>query len=209
MFDLWIGTVSGLETSRSLGRCSRSKNATRQDANSTTRSCWTSPDTNPGWNSRTRISRRRWSRPEPLAIWSAKAPHSSVKLTWWHPRRLRCSFSVKREQARNWSPTKPAAGAGSRELEDQRNRRRGGTLGGETNHTAFKNGQVGPQETRTLRFSILNEDETTAGMAPSPQQEVIVLGGLHQLRRLSRVPDFLAINGLNNVPGPDTCLRGR
>ena len=36
---------------------------------------------------------------------------SSARLTWWPPRKLRCSFWVRPERARNWSPTKSTAAA--------------------------------------------------------------------------------------------------
>ena len=49
----------------------------------------------------------------------------------------------------------------------------------------------------------------TAAVAPDPQQRAFVLGILRQARRLPSVADFLAIDGLNNITGPETCLRGR
>jgi len=54
---------------------------------------------------------------------------------------------------------------------------------------------------------ILDEDEMTAGIAPDPQQDVVVFAGLGQLRRLRSAADFLLIDSLNNVPGAETCLR--
>src|SRR5208337_4983197 len=58
-------------------------------------------------------------------------------------------------------------------------------------------------------LEILYEDEMTAAVAPDPQKRTLVLGILRQSRRLPSVPDFLAIDRLNNIPGPETCLRGR
>ena len=57
------------------------------------------------------------------------------------------------------------------------------------------------------RLSVLYEDEMTAGVAPDPQQDVFIFGGLRELRRLRGAADFLLIDGLNNIPGPETCLR--
>jgi hypothetical protein len=55
---------------------------------------------------------------------------------------------------------------------------------------------------------ILYEDEVVARIAPDPQQDPFVLGVLRQSRRVRSVPDFLLIDGLNNIPGPETCLCG-
>jgi hypothetical protein len=53
------------------------------------------------------------------------------------------------------------------------------------------------------------EDEVVARIAPDPQQDPFVLGVLHQLRHVPSVPDFLVIDRLNNITGPETCLCGR
>ena len=47
----------------------------------------------------------------------------------------------------------------------------------------------------------------TAAIAPDPQQRAPILGGLRQSQRFRSVTDFLAIDGQNNVLGPEPCLR--
>ena len=47
----------------------------------------------------------------------------------------------------------------------------------------------------------------TAAGAPDPQQRAFPLGILRQSRHVPSVRDFLAIDRLNNIPGPETRLR--
>src|SRR6185369_1949670 len=58
-------------------------------------------------------------------------------------------------------------------------------------------------------LSVLYEEEMAAAAAPDPQHRAPILSVLRQCRRLPSVPNVLTIDGLNNVPRPETCLRGR
>jgi len=56
-------------------------------------------------NCTTPICRKRWWKPKPSVIWSARVLVCETwlaKLTWWPPRKLQCSFSARPEPARNW-----------------------------------------------------------------------------------------------------------